>query len=167
MEYFIVVVGFLGGWLLFAGPLRQAWLELREETFDHEEMEHVVEAVPKPPRVSTWWWLLPPVAWIKARNGQNEYRKAVTALLTDEQREHWVSFNNKATAWFVVAGGAYLIAVKETWEAVGEFDLWVGLFWILIVILPIISVVTLALLAAQTEKQLGHEKPAPRQRRAR
>lgn len=164
MEYVIVVVGFAGGWLLFAGPLLQAWLELREEGFDRDEMAQLAGSVPRPPRVSTWWWLLPPVAWYKARTGQRAYRDAVAKLLSEEQREQMLSFSNKANAWFVVAGGAYLIAVKETWETVEKFELLAGLFWILIVLMPVLCVIFLALRAARTERALGHERPAPRRR---
>ena len=164
MEYLIVVVGFAGGWLLFAGPLLQAWLELREETFDRDEIGKLVEGVPRPPRVSTWWWLVPPVAFYKSSKGQQAYKDAVTQLLSKDQREQMLSFNNKANAWFVVAGGAFLIAVKETWEAVEKFELWVGLFWILIVLMPVLCVVALALRAVRTQKELGIEKPPPRLR---
>lgn len=164
MEYLIVVVGFAGGWLLFAGPLIQAWLELREETFDREAMTAVAAEVPQPPRVSTWWWLLPPVAIYKSTKGQRAYRAEVTGLLSLDQRQQWLSFNNKANAWFVVAGGAFLIAVKETWEAVEKFEIWGGLFWILIVLMPVICVILLAIRAVSTQKGLGLETP-PRRRR--
>ena len=159
MEYLIVLVGFAGGWLLFAGPLLQAWLELREETFDRDELTHLSETIPRPERVSTWWWLLPPVAIYKSNRGQQAYRAAVTKLLSTEQREQMLSFNNKANAWFVVAGGAFLIAVKETWEAVEKFELWVGMFWVLIVLMPVICVVLLAMRTVSTQKELGLETP--------
>jgi hypothetical protein len=164
MEYLIVVVGFAGGWLLFAGPLLQAWLELREETFDRDAMAALVADVPHPPRVSTWWWLLPPVAIYKSSTGQRAYQEAVSRALSDDQRAQMLSFSNKANAWFVVAGGAYLIAVKETWEAVEKFELWPGLFWILIVLMPVLCVVALALRAMRTQQALGTPKPPARPR---
>ena len=39
MEQFIAWCAFLGAWLLFAGPVLQAALELREQQLSREEFE--------------------------------------------------------------------------------------------------------------------------------
>ena len=40
------------------------------------------------------------------------------AALPRDVMASWVTFMNKATAWFYVASGAFLIALKETYELV-------------------------------------------------
>lgn len=117
MEYVIAVCGFLGGWLLFAGPIWQATIELQEEELDQDAFHRVQKAIPPSDPVSRWWLILPPVYWVKLRRRSSEYRTAVMKALPDEQVEQTINFLNKANGWFIVAGGAFLIAVKETWES--------------------------------------------------
>jgi hypothetical protein len=137
MEYLIAIVGFVGGWFLVAGPIWQAALELRDEEIDQEGIEALRADLPKPSTVSNWWWLLPPIAIYLRQRAQREQRKAFNESLTPEQLKQTVSFLNKANGWIVVAVGAFLIAVKETWEGIETFHLPVWLFWVLVVVLPI------------------------------
>lgn len=167
MPYLIAIVGFLGAWLLVAGPLFQAYLELQEEEFDRERMDAAVASVPKPEGFSPWWWLLPPVAWFMQRQRSRAHRTAVMKALDPDLVAQTVSFMNKANGWFIVAGGAALLGVKETWELVEAFEWHVAVFWVLIVLAPILCVVNLVVRAIQAEQALGHEKPPPRPRRAR
>lgn len=140
MDAFIHWAGFLGAWLLVAGPLFQAAIELRDEELDQEAFERVRSDVQVSPRVSRWWWLLPPVAFYKMRKRNNDFQLAALAALTLQQREQFVGFKNKATAWFTVAGGAFLIALKETWELAELYELPVWIYWVAVVVLSIVAV---------------------------
>ena len=167
MTHLIAIVGFFGGWLLVAGPLLQAYLELRNEEIDREGFDSAQKSVPKPEGFSPWWWLLPPVAWYRQRARARQHQNDVMKALDPQLAEQAVSFFNKANAWFVVAGGAALIAVKETWELIETWEWPVWVFWVLIVVCPILCVGNLVARAIQSEQALGHEKPPPRPRRAR
>ena len=87
-----------------------------EEQFEHEAIEEVQRTLPPRPKTSAWWWLLPPVAYVLQRRRNGAYRKAFMDALPAEQIEHFVRFTNKATGWLLVAGGAFLIALDETWN---------------------------------------------------
>ncbi|HEY4151908.1 MAG TPA: hypothetical protein VGM38_01165 [Pseudolysinimonas sp.] len=165
MPQAIAIFGFLGAWFLVAGPLLQAYLELREEEIDHESWEAANKATPKPEGFSAWWWLLPPVAWFKQQARNRQHQRDVMKLVDPHVTEQAVSFFNKANGWFVVAGGAALLAVKETWELVEAWDWPVWIFWVLVFACPILCVVNLATRVNQSERMLGHEKPPPRRRR--
>ena len=49
MDYVIAICGFVGGWLLVAGPVWQAAIELREEEIDQEAIEAVKSTIAVPP----------------------------------------------------------------------------------------------------------------------
>ena len=70
MDVFIHWAGFLGAWLLVAGPLLQGALELRDEEMDREGFERVKTDMVYPEPISRWWWLLPPVAIYKNQEAQ-------------------------------------------------------------------------------------------------
>ena len=135
MHELILWSGFFGAWLLVAGPLYQAALELGEENISRHDMAGVQPATPAGRRPSGWWWLIPPVGYWKQRRYAQEERKAMMAALPHDVMANWVSFMNKATAWFYVAAGAYLIALKETYELIEghEWPTWV--FWVLVVVM--------------------------------
>ena len=158
MDYLIVVCGAVGGWLLVAGPLYQASLELGEQEFDREEMGKAVAGVTVPQRVSPWWWLLPPVAYILQWRQQRAYRAAVLAALGPEQLEQSVTFHNKASGWMIVASGAFLIAVKETYEVVELAEWPIAVFWILVVLLPVLCVSFVVVQTLQTARMLKKQE---------
>ena len=60
MDVFIHLAGFVGAWLLVAGPLLQGAIELRDEEMDREGFEKVKGDVEYPQPISRWWWLLAP-----------------------------------------------------------------------------------------------------------
>ncbi|CAN5280973.1 hypothetical protein BH11ACT4_BH11ACT4_20310 [soil metagenome] len=162
MDYFIAVCGFLGAWLLVAGPLLQASLELTEQEIDREKFDEVVSSLPRPIRISGWWWLLPPVAYYLTIRRNSDHQKAVMAALPPEQREQSLTFFNKATGWLIVAGGALLLASKETWEFVEQFEWPTWLFWVLVVVVFALCVTNAAVRMNVTNKALGVEKAPPR-----
>ena len=125
MNQVIAWAGFLGAWLLVAGPLYQGALELREEDIDREEIKATTSRVPRQEPPSPWWWLLPPVMYLIRRQRGHAYRQAVLAELTEAQRDQFTSFINKATGWFTVAIGAALLAAEQTWQLI-ERHHWPG-----------------------------------------
>ena len=163
MDYFIAICGFLGAWLLVAGPLLQGALELREQELDRDKFDEVVHAVAQPEPLNRWWWLLPPVAFYRNQKRNSSYREEVMAALPPEQRKQSVVFLNKASGWFIVAGGAFLLATKETWELVETFDWHVAIFWVLLVVSLVLCVANVVARMTQTSKALGEEqKPRPK-----
>jgi hypothetical protein len=137
---FIAWCGFVGAWLLVAGPLRQASRELEEEELERDALDHAKDTVVRPESISPWWWLLPPVAYFLQRKRSDEYRQRVIAAMPPEQQRAFASFHDKAATWMFVAGGAFLIAVKETWE-LREANEWSDTaFWVLIFVMGAICV---------------------------
>ncbi|CAN5331355.1 hypothetical protein BH09ACT1_BH09ACT1_27900 [soil metagenome] len=167
MEYLIVICGALGAWLLVAGPIYQAVIELKEEAFDREGFEDATSAIPRPDRLSAWWWLLPPVAYFKQRARSNEYRRAVMDLLAPEQREQMFNFMNKASGWLLVALGAFLIAFKETWELCELFHLPLWTFIVLVAVAALLSVGYASFRENRTQKILKKDVAEAEQRRTR
>lgn len=135
--------GFLGAWLLVAGPLFQAAVELDEQGDRRVGVSRAARQVGQRPRLSPWWWLLPPVAYVKQYRRQRDYRRQVFDALTDEQAEGFVELTSVATGWSMVATGAFFIAVKETYEVT---ELYAWSLWIFVVLL----VVMLAVCATNT-----------------
>ncbi|PJJ62185.1 hypothetical protein [Compostimonas suwonensis] len=140
MDYVIAICGAVGGWLLVAGPIYQAAIELREQEFDRDQIEQAVSAVASPPRLSPWWWLLPPVAYVLQRRRARDHSEALMRALKPEQRMQALSFVNKATGWLIVAFGAFLIAFKETWETTELFEWPWWVFAVLVVLISLLCV---------------------------
>lgn len=118
METFVAWCSFIGAWLLVAGSIYQAVLELKDEDIERgriRDRQHKVNPIPK---VSAWWWFIPPVKFYLERRRSEAYRNAYLNTLTDEEIESLVSFINKSSAWIFVAGGGILIAIKETYELI-------------------------------------------------
>ena len=163
MSQVMAWAGFLGAWLLVAGPLYQGALELREEDVDREGMEASIAGVPRPEPPSPWWWLLPPVMYVLHRRWARAYRQATFAQLTGLQREQFISFRNKATGWFTVAGGAALLAAGETWHLAEHYDWPVWLFWLLIAVMLTLAVLNTAIrmISDERTRHPAGAEPAP------
>ncbi|MGI3782261.1 MAG: hypothetical protein ACRYG2_15985, partial [Janthinobacterium lividum] len=132
MHEIIAWSGFLGAWLLVAGPLFQAAVELDEQGDRRAGLSRAALQLGGQPRLSPWWWLLPPVAYVKQYRRQRDYRRQVFDALTAEQVEGFVEFTSVATGWSMVAAGAFFIAVKETYEVV---ELYAWPLWVFVVLL--------------------------------
>src|ERR1700759_4439318 len=115
MENLILWCGFLGAWLLVAGPLNQATRELEEEEIERDDLVEASKGIEAPAPISKWWMLVPPVYFFLRRRRDDEHRRAIIAARPDAKVAALASYKDKATAWLLVAGGAFLIAVKETW----------------------------------------------------
>lgn len=133
MQLLLAIAAFLGAWLLVAGPVYQAAVELGEEQFERDEFERVQSSMPAPRRVSPWWWLLPPVAYLLQRRRGRAYRREFLQRVPKAQLEQFVSFTNKATGWLLVGAGAFLLAIRETWELREAADWPAWTFWLLLV----------------------------------
>jgi hypothetical protein len=163
VEVLIAWSGFLGAWLLVAGPLLQAALELREEDIQSEQIEAASARLRAGhPEVSAWWWLLPPVHYWLQRRRSKRLREAVMRELSPDQLGGLVSFLNKATGWLFVAGGAALIAVKETWELT-ELQEWPHVvFWVLVVVMVAACTANTAVRMQLSRRVIGGEPAGAR-----
>ncbi|CAN5214693.1 hypothetical protein BH11ACT3_BH11ACT3_23860 [soil metagenome] len=159
MEYFIHWAGFVGAWLLVAGPLVQAALELRDENLDRDSLTSMQADIPERPKISKWWWLLPPVAYIKNYRRQKAQRDAYMRAMTREQREQMVGFGNKASGWFFVAGGAFLIFMKEAWELNHLYEVPTFVYWIVVVVLAIAAIASTIIRLSVSDKMIHADDP--------
>lgn len=161
MHTFILWCGVAGAWLLVAGAIYQASLELHKEQVADDRMAEVNASVPRPPSVSPWWWLLPPVRLYLDGQRRNRYRVAVLDSLTSDERATMVSFIDMGRGWFIVATGAFLIAMKETYELADHLELDVLVFWFAVVGLLALCVLnTVATLGrSRTARKAGRRRP--------
>lgn len=136
--------GFAGAWLLVAGPVYQAAVELEEEDFDRDELVAASERIDPGPRVSPWWWLLPPVAYLKRRRRTEAQRQLMLRDMEADQVERLMHFGQTAIGWLYVAAGAFLIAVKETFDLREAYEWPDAAAWGLIVLMPALSAVNTA-----------------------
>jgi hypothetical protein len=126
---------YLGAWLLVAGPVYQCALELEEENLERDELVAARAGLPEPARVSPLWWLVPPVGYWLHRRRDRDWRRQALTVLTAGQVDAVVRYVDKATGWLLVAGGAFLIAGKETWELLHVLEWPDWLFWIVVPVL--------------------------------
>jgi len=164
MHELILWCGFLGAWLLVAGPIYQALLELRDEDVERDRIVAVAHQVSRPEPVSPWWWLIPPAAYLIHKARSDRYQREVMLRLPDDDFTAFVSFTNKAQGWLMVGAGGCLIAVKETWELT-EHSEWPGwLFWVLVVVMLVLSVGHVAFRSARERALVAHRAGASAQR---
>ena len=165
MDFFIHWAGFAGAWLLVAGPLLQGAIELRDEEMDREGFERVKGDVTYPAPISRWWWLLPPVAIYKNQQRSRAFREATMGVLTVEQRAQFVGFTNKAAGWFTVAGGAFLIFLKEAWELAELYEAPLWLYIVVVVMLAIAAVANTITRLSKSDEIIHIDEPGYRERK--
>ena len=117
--------GFVGAWLLVAGAIYQAAIDLSEVKVDSAMIRAAANTIPAATKVSPWWWLLPPVAYVMTTNRQRAWRLQIMASLTPEKRAEFLTYSNAALGWFVVGAGAALIGFQEAAE-LAEIMEWPG-----------------------------------------
>lgn len=113
VPHVIAWCGFLGAWLLVAGPLDQAVREIEEQGFEQERLEEAKTRVEAPPSVSRWWLLVPPVWWLLDRRRDSIYRHMIGAAMEDEDLLAFLAVKDVLNAWLYVAVGAALPAVED------------------------------------------------------
>lgn len=158
-------IGFAGAWLLFAGPIYQAALELDGEEIERDEIADLAKQVEPPPRLSPWWWLIPPVGYVLQVRRRRAWRQAAFDRMSGTLKRQFVSFTDKAAGWAMVAAGALLLAVVETWNLGAEMD-WAPV--IRIVLMVAAAVLAASYTAARmrhTHVMLGEQHDRPRGRR--
>jgi hypothetical protein len=155
MHHFIAWCGFLGAWLLVAGPLDQAVREIEEAGFEHERLEEAKDRVEEPPPVSKWWLLLPPVWWLLTRKREAIYRHLVGEAMDDEDLLAFLTVKDILNAWLYVAAGAFLIAVKETWELHEAYEWPEWVFW-----LGVVGMLTFCIMITVGRTVRRHRRPA-------
>ncbi len=89
------------------------------------------------------------------RHRGNAFRQAALAQLSQEQRDQFTSFINKATGWFTVALGAALLAAEQTWQVIGRYHWSAWLFWLLIIVILGTSVLNTALRMSHDGRTAG------------
>ena len=132
-------VGFIGAWFLFAGPVYQSALELREEEDARVSMQRVLENTAPPPPISPWWWLLPPVAIVLIFRRRARHVDIIDAVMTDEDRQAVGHYKAVARGWWYVGFGAWLIFLKEGWELAEHREWTHAGYWILVVVLTMVA----------------------------
>lgn len=127
---------FAGAWLLVAGPVYQAALELTAEQVERDAISAAKDRV-ELPHMSAWWWLLPPLGYVLTRRQHRAYRVSVMSSLTRTQLEQLIRFADKANGWIFIALGAFLVAIAETWQLreIYDWPLWAYFLAVLVMLL--------------------------------
>jgi hypothetical protein len=152
----IAWAAFAGAWLLVAGPLYQGSVELHELDIDRESIEGFKTSYLQKARQdlpSAWWWLVPPVMYVKRRRWNKDFWQTTYAQLNEIQRDQLKSFRNKASGWFTVAIGATLLAVGETWQVIKHYGWPMWLFWLLVVVMLAVSILNTAVRMISDQRQ--------------
>ena len=139
MHELIFWAGFAGAWLLFAGPIFQASVELRAEADVVDRVRRSAADVARPTPVSAWWWLLPPAHVVLQSRRNRSYQGAVLERLSEEELTQITRYIRTAWGWIYVGLGAWLIAWKETGELVEHREWPSWLFWVLIVLMSLLA----------------------------
>lgn len=132
MDDVLAWCGFLGTWLLVAGPVYQAMLELGAEEDELERLSRLMDDTPPPPPTSAWWWLLPPVHVYRERRRRRAFRQRVIDRMTEDELVSYGRFLKVAAGWLFVAIGGFLLAAKET-DALLDHLGWSSWLWWLVV----------------------------------
>jgi len=133
--------GFVGAWLLVFGPLNQAIREVGEEEFERDAITRAVSEIGVPAPVSAWWLVVPPAYFVLRRRRDRIYRRRVRDAMSPEDIRAFDHLRDVASAWFLVAAGASLIAVKETWELVETHEWSDWIFWALLATMLVLGIV--------------------------
>jgi hypothetical protein len=152
--------GFLGAWLLVAGPLHQARIELQEEELERDRFVSAFEQAGPQPKTSIWWWLLPPLRLYIGHRRKERWQREVWMKLPPEDFEALANFMGKARGWLLVGAGASLIGVKETYELVEGYEWPTWLFWVLLVLMALLCIGNTILGAAMQRGVLEANAPA-------
>jgi hypothetical protein len=146
--------GFVGAWLLVAGPVHQASVELRAERDVTQRAQELMHGAPEPPKVSSWWWLLPPVRFMLSSQRRDDARKAFLASLPVEDLELITRYLNIARGWMLVGLGAFLIALKETYELAESYEWPTWLYWLSVLVMASVAL-SITVVSARRERKLG------------
>lgn len=160
MHLFVLWCGFVGAWLLVAGAIYQAFLELRNDQMAEGRMAALTAAVPLLPRVSPWWWLLPPVRLVLDTRRRNRIRETFLTSLSSLDRETLVTFISKARGWVIVATGGLLIAMEATYSLIEHLGYGTLCYWLAVMGSLALCVLNTILYRATLERSLRPDEDA-------
>jgi hypothetical protein len=146
MGTFSLWAGTIGAWLLVAGPLFQGSLELWE-------LARSGPAWPDRKRVDRALWLVPAVFYLVQRRRLQRMSVAGNELPD--------SFSNRATGWFAVAAGAFLVALKETWDLAEHAELAVPTYWAVVVLALLVSQANVTVRMLRLTREARSNAPPP------
>jgi hypothetical protein len=138
METVLQIIAFIGSWLLFAGPIYQAALELQDEDIELDRIRSTGDVLRKEAHISGWLWVVPPYALYKRSKNKKIFMQKYLNSLTQVDIEQLISFRSKATAWMLVAIGGFCIASNETYILMHDIH-WSIFVFILIVLAMLIA----------------------------
>lgn len=125
--------------MLVLGPLNQAIREVDEEEFERDAIVRAQRQVEAPSRVSAWWLIAPPAYFVLRRRRDNLYKQRIRGAMSADDLRAFAHLRDVASAWFLVAAGASLIAVKETWELTDAYEWAEWSFWALLLGMLVLS----------------------------
>ncbi len=108
------LIAFAGSWTVFFGAIYQAALEIREHELTRRRLEAIALGVAAPPRISRWWWLIPPLHVVLARLRAHKLHRTFVAAISRDDYAILLALVAKLRGWLFVASGTYALAVKET-----------------------------------------------------
>lgn len=158
------MVRVLRWWLLFAGPVYQAALELGDERQHGPDMQALAAKIEKPEHIAPWWWLLPPVGYVLQKRRSRGYREAFLAAMSTEELRITVGYAHKANGWVFVAVGAVLIATKESYELAEHHHWPIWVFVVLVVVMVVLAASYTAVRMAAGRGMPGEENHRPARR---
>lgn len=112
----VALLGVVGAWLLFAGPIYQAALELREYDAAKERLRRSSASTEIGAPLAWGWSLLLPVKLVVEWQRRTRARERWMSTLSSADHAAIVLFVHKATGWSLVAAGAWLLALVHTYE---------------------------------------------------
>ena len=139
MHSLVLWFGFGGAWFLVIGPVFQAAGELASEEETRSRLSGIYDTVGEPAPVSRWWWLLPPVRLVLSLRRRGALRDRVVGALGPEDLQAMTRYVDLARGWMYVAGGAWLIALKETWELVEHHEWPAAAYWAAVVLMSLVA----------------------------
>lgn len=124
MAKFNALFAFVGIWMLYFFPLYQGALELSEpnriiKKFQKEGKDY--------PKVSPWYWLLPP---LKIKKEKERGIRILQDSIAKKEIDQLFRYFNKAVAWFYIAVAGVLngvVATNDLFEAFGQERFWLRL----------------------------------------
>jgi hypothetical protein len=165
MTALVLLLGTIGAWLLFAGPIYQAALEMRGHDDASERIRGAVSSVVPPPPVSWWWWLIPPakigLEWRRA----TRHRRAHMDALSVEDFESLLGFIHKATGWTLVGTGGLFMAIAQSYTFAQQYPIGDAAFVAMVTLVATACVVGCTLRFRGGDRLLEDKKRASRDAR--
>jgi hypothetical protein len=115
-------LGVAGAWLLFAGPVYQAGLDLEAESTEVDRIRARLTTQGPTSRISRWWWLFPPMRIILITRRRKSLLAASRTALDANESRVLRGYVRAAQGWLLVGLGAWLLMVREVLTAAEASD---------------------------------------------